>query len=116
MTKLALWAMATKVRPTRPPARSCPSLYLTTVPADVQSWFHSSEVNVMIDSHVICREWLDTIERVQNTHLHRVGHDGVYRDAQGVELQDSTGVTKGFKGLVKGIQGSIARVRGTGGF
>ena len=62
------------------------------------------------------REWLDTIERVQNTHLHRVGHDGVYRDAQGVELQDSTGVTKGVRGLVKGIQGSIARVRGTGGF
>ncbi|KAH9919315.1 uncharacterized protein B0H18DRAFT_1028289 [Fomitopsis serialis] len=83
---------------------------------DVQSWYHSSEVNVMVDSHTICREWLDSIERVQNTHLHRVGHDGVYRDAQGVELQDSTGVTKGVKGLVKGIQGSIARVRGTGGF
>ena len=86
------------------------------VPADVQSWFHSAEVNVMLDSHTIRRDWLDTIERVQNTHLHRVGHDGVYRDAQGVELQDSTGVTKGVKGLVKGIQGSIARVRGTGGF
>lgn len=83
---------------------------------DVQSWYHSSEVNVMVDSHTICREWFDSIERVQNTHLHRVGHDGVYRDAQGVELQDSTGVTKGVKGLVKGIQGSIARVRGTGGF
>lgn len=83
---------------------------------DVQSWFHSQEVNVMIDSPQICREWLDAIHHVQNTHLHRVGHDGVWRDAQGVELTDSTGVTSGITGLFKGLQGSIARVRGKGGF
>ena len=113
MTKWASWVTAIKVRSVYPPFWTSSD---NGGPADVQSWFHSAEVNVMLDSHTICREWLDTIERVQNTHLHRVGHDGVYRDAQGVELQDSTGVTKGFRGLVKGIQGSIARVRGTGGF
>ncbi|PCH40494.1 phospholipase D/nuclease [Wolfiporia cocos MD-104 SS10] len=83
---------------------------------DVQSWYHSSEVNVMVDSPRICREWLDAIHRVQHTHLHRVGHDGVWRDAQGVQLTDSTGVTSGVMGVIKGVQGSIARVRGKGGF
>ncbi|KZT12269.1 phospholipase D/nuclease [Laetiporus sulphureus 93-53] len=83
---------------------------------DVQSWYHSQEVNVMIDSPHICAEWLDAVDRVQNTHLHRVGLDGVYRDAQGVELPDSTGLTKGVRGVIRGIQGSIARVQGKGGF
>ncbi|KAI0930893.1 hypothetical protein AcV7_004955 [Taiwanofungus camphoratus] len=83
---------------------------------DTQSWYHSQEVNVMVDSPAICSEWQDAIRRVQNTHLHRVGHDGVWRDAQGVELADSTGVKSGVMGMIKGVQGSIARVRGKGGF
>ncbi|EMD40285.1 hypothetical protein CERSUDRAFT_90999 [Gelatoporia subvermispora B] len=83
---------------------------------DTQSWFHSAECNVMIDSPAICAEWFGTIERVQNTHFHRVGHDGVWRDAQGAVLTDGTGVTSGVRGVVKGVQGSIARVRGKGGF
>lgn len=83
---------------------------------DTQSWFHSQEANVMIDSPAICAEWFGAIERVQNTHFHRVGHDGVWRDAQGAVLTDSTGVTSGVRGVIKGVQGSIARVRGKGGF
>ncbi|KAH9948260.1 hypothetical protein B0H21DRAFT_734365 [Amylocystis lapponica] len=83
---------------------------------DTQSWFHSQEANVMIDNPTVCREWIDAIKGVQNTHLHRVGHDGVWRDAQGVELTDSTGIHGGFMGVIKGVQGSIARVRGKGGF
>ncbi|CCL99523.1 uncharacterized protein FIBRA_01541 [Fibroporia radiculosa] len=83
---------------------------------DTQSWFHSQEVNVMVDSPQVCHEWMTAVHSVQNTHLHRVGHDGVWRDAQGVELSDSTGVTSGVMGVIKGVQGSIARVRGKGGF
>ncbi|KAL6303145.1 hypothetical protein BKA93DRAFT_789501 [Sparassis latifolia] len=83
---------------------------------DTQSWFHSQEANVMIDNPAICREWLDAIRGLQNTHLHRVGCDGVWRDAQGVELTGSTGVKSGVLGVIKGVQGSIARVRGKGGF
>ncbi|KAH7925600.1 hypothetical protein BV22DRAFT_1033871 [Leucogyrophana mollusca] len=83
---------------------------------DTQSWFHSQEVNVMIDSPAVCREWRDGIRRNQNTQYHRLGNDGIYRDTDGNELTDSTGVTSGFKGVVKGVQGSIARVRGKGGF
>ncbi|KAL1608390.1 hypothetical protein SLS60_003331 [Paraconiothyrium brasiliense] len=39
---------------------------------DTQSYFHSMEVNVMIDSEQICGEWRDAIERNQSmfTYLH----------------------------------------------
>ena len=33
---------------------------------DTQSWYHSMEVNIMIDSEQICREWRDGIERNQS--------------------------------------------------
>ncbi|KAG8897261.1 hypothetical protein FRB99_008275, partial [Tulasnella sp. 403] len=84
---------------------------------DTQSWYHSQEVNIMIDSELVCREWSAAIEKSQNTHLYgRVDDDGVWRDLEGKELPDSTGIRSGPMGLIKGIQGSIARVRGTGGF
>lgn len=83
---------------------------------DTQSWYHSQEVNVMVDNPTICQEWFDGIRRNQNTHLHQVGKDGIYRDKDGNLLTDSTGVGSGFRGVVKGIQGSIARARGKGGF
>lgn len=85
--------------------------------ADTQSWFHSQEVNVMIDNAAVCRDWRGTIKRVQNTHLHELQKDGVYLDKEGNPLTDSTGVgSGGLKGIIKGLQGSIARARGTGGF
>lgn len=37
---------------------------------DTQSWFHSMEVNVMIDSEQICGEWRAAIERNQSTFPH----------------------------------------------
>lgn len=33
---------------------------------DTQSWFHSMEVNIMIDSEQICRDWMDAIWRNQS--------------------------------------------------
>ena len=36
---------------------------------DTQSWYHSMEVNIMIDSVQICREWRDLIERNQSKFL-----------------------------------------------
>ncbi|KIJ17625.1 hypothetical protein PAXINDRAFT_167631 [Paxillus involutus ATCC 200175] len=83
---------------------------------DTQSWYHSQEVNVMIDNPTVCKEWSETIRRVQNTHLHELEKDGIYRDKEGNQLTDSTGVGSGVKGVIKGVQGSIARARGKGGF
>lgn len=70
----------------------------------------------MIDNPAVCKDWRDTIRRVQNTHLHELQKDGVYLDQDGNPLTDSTGVGSGLKGIIKGVQGSIARARGKGGF
>ncbi|KAG8897302.1 hypothetical protein FRC01_011391, partial [Tulasnella sp. 417] len=77
---------------------------------DAQSWYHSQEVNVMIDSPLICKEWVEGLRRSQNTHLYgEVQKDGVWRDKDGTPLPDSTGIKSGPMGLIKGIQGTIAR-------
>lgn len=48
---------------------------------DTQSWYHSAEVNVMIDSAQIVSDWMQTLHRQQNTHMFgRVDEDGIWRD------------------------------------
>lgn len=37
---------------------------------DTQSWYHSQEINVMFDSALVCRAWIDGLRRNQNTHLY----------------------------------------------
>lgn len=32
---------------------------------DVQSWYHSQEINVLVDSELICREWAEAIRSNQ---------------------------------------------------
>ncbi|KAI1209856.1 IQ calmodulin-binding motif protein [Annulohypoxylon truncatum] len=84
---------------------------------DTQSWFHSQEINVMIDSSLICRGWIEALRRNQNTHLYgRVDEDGVWRDGQGKESDGATGVDAGRFGWARGFLGAIKRVQGTGGF
>jgi hypothetical protein len=84
---------------------------------DAQSWYHSQEINVMIDSAEICRDWIDLVERNQNTsQVGRLQNDGIYRDKNGDELTDGTGIKSGPSSIIKGVMGSIARVRGKGGF
>ncbi|KAF9294033.1 hypothetical protein BGZ88_004565, partial [Linnemannia elongata] len=51
---------------------------------DTQSWYHSQELNIMLDSEEICRKWRETIERNQNTARYGVAsEDGVWRDKDG---------------------------------
>ncbi|KAG6334065.1 hypothetical protein ID866_5028 [Astraeus odoratus] len=82
---------------------------------DTQSWFHSQEVNVMIDNPKVCEEWLDAIRRNQNTHLHELQKDGIYRDADGNVLVDSTRIDNSILGMIRGARTAIARVRGRSG-
>ncbi|CAF1383989.1 unnamed protein product [Rotaria sp. Silwood1] len=35
---------------------------------DSQSWFHSQEINAMIDSQLIVKEWMDALYKNQSTH------------------------------------------------
>ncbi|KAL2672404.1 hypothetical protein Neosp_013113 [[Neocosmospora] mangrovei] len=36
---------------------------------DTQSWFHSQEVNIIVDSYAICQQWRKAIDRNQNTRV-----------------------------------------------
>src|SRR6185369_5140070 len=51
---------------------------------DTQSWYHSEEVNIMIDSQEVCEKWREAIERNQNTKAFGlVAKDGIWRDEDG---------------------------------
>ncbi|KAK3294392.1 uncharacterized protein B0H64DRAFT_325211 [Chaetomium fimeti] len=86
---------------------------------DTQSWFHSQEANLLVDSRALCEAWLAGLDRNQNTRLFgRVGaEDGVWRDGSGNGVEGAMGVDAGrVLGWVKGVKGAVERVRGTGGF
>ncbi|KAE8447727.1 hypothetical protein EG329_010534 [Mollisiaceae sp. DMI_Dod_QoI] len=85
---------------------------------DTQSWYHSQEINVMFDSELICRAWIDGLKRNQNTHIYGEvsKEDGIWRDEQGHEASDVIGVDPGRFSWAKGFMGAINRVRGTGDF
>ncbi|KAI1502402.1 hypothetical protein F5X99DRAFT_408132 [Biscogniauxia marginata] len=87
---------------------------------DTQSWFHSQEVNVMLESPDVCAAWLGGgLRRNQNTGTScgRVDpRDGVWRDARGGEVEGAMGADPGRFSWAKGLVGAVKRVRGTGGF
>ncbi|KDQ09583.1 hypothetical protein BOTBODRAFT_178962 [Botryobasidium botryosum FD-172 SS1] len=85
---------------------------------DTQSWFHSQEVNILVDSPQIVREWHRGIDANQNTGYYgRVSDkDGVWRAPDGRAVESSGTKSAGIMGVIKGLGAAVARVRGTGGF
>ena len=87
---------------------------------DTQSWFHSQEVNALIDSPALASQWLRGINANQNTvKFGRVSNeDGVWHapDGSGRTVQSSGTKNVGLLGGLKGVGGAIRRLRGTGGF
>ncbi|KAL2351937.1 hypothetical protein BJ546DRAFT_989692 [Cryomyces antarcticus] len=85
---------------------------------DTQSWFHSQEVNVMIDSAEVCAQWLEGIRRNQNTHQYGEAsqEDGLWRDAEGRQAEGAIGKDPGRFSWAKSVVGAVQRVRGAGGF
>lgn len=66
---------------------------------DTQSWYHSQEINVMVDSREIVKEWNDGLRRNQSTHLYgRVDTDGIWRGVDGAERVDKGADPKAPKG------------------
>lgn len=56
------------------------------------SWFHSQEINVMVDSAQIVAEWDAGLKRNQSTGLYgRVDNDGIWRGRSGSERVDKGG-------------------------
>jgi len=83
---------------------------------DTQSWFHSQEMNVMIDNEEVCRKWREGIERNQNTaRFGKAGKDGVWRDASGKEGAGSTGTPSVPMSWVKGVVGMYKKAQEKGG-
>ncbi|POV99114.1 hypothetical protein PSTT_14015 [Puccinia striiformis] len=69
---------------------------------DTQSWFHSQEINVMIDSAKIVKDWMDCLISNQNTQLYgQLNSDGIWRDDQGhtVDYYDHPKLNKSKKSL-----------------
>ncbi|KAI1640079.1 hypothetical protein F4809DRAFT_638000 [Biscogniauxia mediterranea] len=86
---------------------------------DTQSWFHSQEVNILLESPAVCRAWLRAgLRRNQNTGLYGAvdAGDGVWRDGDGKEVEGAMGADPGRFSWAKGLVGAVKRVRGTGGF
>ncbi|KAK0715242.1 hypothetical protein B0H67DRAFT_237017 [Lasiosphaeris hirsuta] len=85
---------------------------------DTQSWFHSQEINVMLDSAEVCGAWIDGLRRNQNTHVYGAlrKDTGVWVDGEGKEAEGVIGVDPGKFSWAKGFVGAIKRVRGLGGF
>lgn len=85
---------------------------------DTQSWFHSQEVNIMIDSSEVVRKWIEAIDRNQNTRVYGKAsqEDGIWRDEDGNEAPGAIGKNPGRFSWATGIIGAVQRVRGAGGF
>ena len=85
---------------------------------DTQSWYHSQEINVMIDSEATCKKWREGIERNQNTGKYGKGsqEDGVWRDADGNEAEGATKQSTAPVSWVKGAMGMAKKLQEKGGF
>ncbi|KAJ5700884.1 hypothetical protein N7493_011930 [Penicillium malachiteum] len=86
---------------------------------DTQSFFHSQEINTMLDSPLVCKAWLEAIDRNQNTAKYGAASsdDGCWHDLTTGAIPDgSIGTDPGHFSWAKGVVGAVKRVRGVGGF
>ncbi|KAJ5759617.1 hypothetical protein N7520_006773 [Penicillium odoratum] len=86
---------------------------------DTQSFYHSQEINVMLDSPLVCKAWLEVIDRNQNTAKYGAAsiEDGCWHDPSTGEIPPgSIGTDPGRFSWAKGMVGAVKRVRGVGGF
>ena len=92
---------------------------------DSQSWYHSQEVNVMLDSPLVVGKWMDAVRRNQNSFKYgpcKKGNAekdklvGCWVDKDGKIAEGSLGVHAGRFSWVRGAVGAVQRVRGVGGF
>ena len=84
---------------------------------DTQSWYHSQEINIMLDSEEICRRWREGIERNQNTRRFGVSaEDGIWRDKDGNPGEGYMGNPGKVEGLFKGVGGMLKKMKDKGGF
>ncbi|CAG7917080.1 unnamed protein product [Penicillium olsonii] len=77
---------------------------------DTQSFFHSQEINVLIDSEMVCRAWTELINRNQNTAKYGAASakDGCWHDPKTDEIPPgSMGPVPGRFSWAKGAIGRL---------
>jgi len=81
------------------------------ITAPPQSWFHSQEVNDMLDSPDVCAAWTDGLRRNQNTHLYGAldKTDGLWRDVHGKAADGAIGIDPGRFAWARGVTGAVKR-------
>jgi phosphatidylserine/phosphatidylglycerophosphate/cardiolipin synthase-like enzyme len=80
---------------------------------DTQTWYHSQEVNVMVDSAEVCKVWRAGIERNQNTAKYgRVAEDGYWHDEKGKIAKGSTKSGGGIGAAFQGAMGMLRKAQG----
>lgn len=80
---------------------------------DTQSWFHSQEVNVMVDSKAVCKAWREGIERNQNTAMYGLTReDGCWYDRDGKLAEGSLGMNARHFAWAKGMLGMVRKAEG----
>jgi hypothetical protein len=86
---------------------------------DTQSIFHSQEVNILYDSPLVCKTWIESVNRNQNTLKYGLASnkDACWHDPQTGEIPEfSVGTEPGRFSWAKGVVGAVQRARGAGGF
>jgi hypothetical protein len=92
---------------------------------DSQSWYHSQEINVMVDSELVVGRWAEGIRRNQNTFQYGLVKKGdaskdplvgCWVDEKGEMAPGSMGSDPGRFSWLQGVKGAVQRVRGEGGF
>ncbi|KFY10977.1 hypothetical protein V491_07386 [Pseudogymnoascus sp. VKM F-3775] len=79
---------------------------------DSQSWYHSQEINIKLQSKEVCGNWIEGLRRCQRTGIYgKVDDDGVWRDAEGNEVEDAIGTDPGKFSWFKGIAGAVRRLQ-----
>jgi len=74
---------------------------------------------MMLDSPLVCKAWLEAIDRNQNTAKYGAASsdDGCWHDPSTGAIPDgSIGTDPGHFSWAKGVVGAVKRVRGVGGF
>ena len=88
---------------------------------DSQSWYHSQEINVMMESQDVVGRLEEGLRRNQNTWKYgavsKVGDlMGCWVDEHGNLAEGTIGPDAGKFAWFKGVKGAVDRVRGVGGF
>jgi len=84
---------------------------------DTQSWYHSQELNIMLDSEEVCRKWREGIESNQNTkRFGAAAEDGIWRDKDRNPGEGYMGDPGKVEGLFKGVGGMLKKMKDKGGF